>query len=667
MSWRKVKLGELVNNFSVRAKEIGGAENLEFLGVSNEEGITSTKNAAEDKAEEYKIIEKGCFAYNPYRVNVGSIGLMTNDTKGLISPAYVVFKPKPKSIQPELLLKFLKSSEGLRQIKLYARGTVRQALRFEDLCNIELSLPDYDTQNELLQKLNITQNCAEQVLAEQSHQLELINKLRQQILKDAMQGKLVPQNPKDEPASKLLEKIKVEKAKSGKKEKALPKINLVDVPFKTPSNWSWCRLGEIAELNGRIGWKGLTASEYKKNGPLFLSVYSLNYGDYVDYSQAYHISKERYDESPEIMLRNGDILICKDGAGIGKLGIIKDLQEPATINSSLLLIRPSKQVQLKFLYYYLLSEHFQKIVNSRIMGATTPHLYQRDLVEFFIALPPLSEQKRIVSKIEELMNLCDELEKSVKVNQEYTTLLYQTALKEALQPKTIEIKQEDLAIAAEPKTEYKKGKVIELPRLQEKEESHFVKRKVLATYIINQSLDDQQFGDVKFEKLLHLSDYFAIKRNLGQNYYQKVAGPLDNSFTIPFFEQIEKSKWFNRKKIGRQFQFSKAANHSKSLNTYSYFSDEELAKVQKLIDYFKKSDYEKPEIISTLYAVWNNRIIKQQPITDALIKQDFLDWDENKAKYKDRLDGALAWMRKEGVVPDGWGKVIEKPKTKKKK
>ncbi|MBK9258127.1 MAG: restriction endonuclease subunit S [Saprospiraceae bacterium] len=191
-----------------------------------------------------------------------------------------------------------------------------------------------------------------------------------------------------------------------------------------------------------------------KKWPTFLSVYSLNYGDYVDYSQAYHISKERYDESPEIMLRNGDILICKDGAGIGKLGIIKDLQEPATINSSLLLIRPSKQVQLKFLYYYLLSEHFQKIVNSRIMGATTPHLYQRDLVEFFIAFPPLSEQKRIVSKIEELMNLCDELETSVKVNQEYTTLLYQTALKEALQPKTIEVKQEDLAIAAEPRPTY---------------------------------------------------------------------------------------------------------------------------------------------------------------------------------------------------------------------
>lgn len=665
MSWRKVKLGELVNNFSVRAKEIGGAENLEFLGVSNEEGITSTKNAAEDKAEEYKIIEKGCFAYNPYRVNVGSIGLMTNDTKGLISPAYVVFKPKPKSIQPELLLKFLKSSEGLRQIKLYARGTVRQALRFEDLCNIELSLPDYDTQNELLQKLNVTQNCAEQVLAEQSHQLELINKLRQQILKDAMQGKLVPQNPKDEPASKLLEKIKLEKAKSGKKEKPLPEIKPEEIPFEIPESWVWCRLGEIAN---EIVYG--TSEKAHLNGEIpVLRMGNISTDGKILYSNLKYVPSSISD-LPKLYLENGDLVFNRTNSFelVGKCGVFES-DESYTLASYLIRVRFFERISSKFLSNY---------INSSLCRETQiePHIIQQNgqanfngtkLSNIITPLPPFEEQKRIVSKIKGLMTLCDELEASVKANQEYTTLLYQTALKEALQAKTLEVKQEDLAIAAEPKTEYKKGKVIELPRLQEKEESHFVKRKVLATYIINQSLDDQQFGDVKFEKLLHLSDYFAIKRNLGQNYYQKVAGPLDNSFTIPFFEQIEKSKWFNRKKIGRQFQFSKAANHSKSLNTYSYFSDEELAKVQKLIDYFKKSDYEKPEIISTLYAVWNNRIIKQQPITDALIKQDFLDWDENKAKYKDRLDGALAWMRKEGVVPDGWGKVIEKPKTKKKK
>src|SRR5258706_14087732 len=120
------------------------------------------------------------------------------------------------------------------------------------------------------------------------------------------------------------------------------------------NGWKSRQLGELAELKGRIGWRGLTAKEYTKTGPLFLSVHSLNYGDYVNFRDAFHISQERYDESPEIMLQRDDILICKDGAGIGKLGIVPDVPEPTTINSSLLLIRPSSKLIPKFLYFCLL-------------------------------------------------------------------------------------------------------------------------------------------------------------------------------------------------------------------------------------------------------------------------------------------------------------------------
>jgi type I restriction enzyme S subunit len=200
------------------------------------------------------------------------------------------------------------------------------------------------------------------------------------------------------------------------------------------------------------------------------------------------------------------------------------------------------------------------------------------------------------------------------------------------------------------------------------EEKAFLKRKVLATYIINQSLNDPHFGDVKFEKLFFLSEYFAVKRNFEQKYYVQAAGPYDNVFTREYFKQVEKSKWFNRQRKGYQFIFYKGEKHDKSLNTYSLFSDSELERVNTLINYFKKSDYEKPEIIATLYAVWNNRIIKQEPITDELLKKDFLNWDTQKRKYKDRLDKALNWMRDNGLEPDGWGQVIEKAveKTRKK-
>ena len=166
--------------------------------------------------------------------------------------------------------------------------------------------------------------------------------------------------------------------------------------------WQEKKLGDVAELSGRIGWKGLTAKEYTKEGPLFLSVHSLNYGDYVDFRDAFHISQERYDESPEIMLQKGDILICKDGAGIGKVGMIGELPDKTTINSSLLLIRRNKEeIITKYLYFSLLSPGFQSIINSRLMGATTPHLYQRDIVDFPVFVPSLPEQQRIVSVLDE--------------------------------------------------------------------------------------------------------------------------------------------------------------------------------------------------------------------------------------------------------------------------
>ena len=125
-----------------------------------------------------------------------------------------------------------------------------------------------------------------------------------------------------------------------------------------------------------------------------MSVHSLNHGQFVDFRDAFHISRERYDESPEIMLKPDDVLLCKDGAGIGKVGIVGELPDSTTINSSLLLIRAYEDLIPKFLFYSLVSPSFQRIAKERIEGATTPHLYQRDIAEFAIPLPTIQKQKR---------------------------------------------------------------------------------------------------------------------------------------------------------------------------------------------------------------------------------------------------------------------------------
>ncbi|MHB8103244.1 MAG: restriction endonuclease subunit S [Methanosarcina sp.] len=193
-------------------------------------------------------------------------------------------------------------------------------------------------------------------------------------------------------------------------------------------DWEVKKLGEVASLSGRIGWKGLTAKEYTKEGPLFVSVHSLNYGDYVDLRDAFHISQERYDESPEIMLQKDDILICKDGAGIGKLGIVGDLSNEATINSSLLLIRRKDVILTKYLYFSLLSPFFQSIINSKLMGATTPHLYQRDITNFPIYLPSFSEQQHIVAILDETLAAIAKAKENAEKNLQNSRELFESFL-----------------------------------------------------------------------------------------------------------------------------------------------------------------------------------------------------------------------------------------------
>lgn len=199
----------------------------------------------------------------------------------------------------------------------------------------------------------------------------------------------------------------------------------------------------------------------------------------------------------------------------------------------------------------------------------------------------------------------------------------------------------------------------------ELEENYYAKRKALAMYIVNRSLDDKYFGDTKLMKLLHLSDYHAIKRHFGQNFYQLAAGPYDAGFIKQLFKEFENEKLFIRGLVSTKYNFKKGINHENSFLAQKYFTTEELKKVDFIIDYFASENFARPEIISTLYAVWNNRIINGEEVTNDLLKKDFLEWDSGKKQYKDRVLEEINNMKMAGIVPNGWGNYISKAKGKK--
>ena len=154
------------------------------------------------------------------------------------------------------------------------------------------------------------------------------------------------------------------------------------------------KLGDYLYIKGRIGWKGLKKEEYLEHSDYrIINGESLTKAG-IDWSKAGYISQARYDESPEIMLQNGDILLSKDGT-IGKIGYIDSLSAPTTVASGIFVIRNLQPniISTTFIYYLLKSQLFTAFIAARTEGSVIPHLYQKDFLQFEFPLPDKKEME----------------------------------------------------------------------------------------------------------------------------------------------------------------------------------------------------------------------------------------------------------------------------------
>lgn len=239
--------------------------------------------------------------------------------------------------------------------------------------------------------------------------------LKQRILDLAIHGRLVPQNPDDEPASQLLRRISEEKEKliaqgKIKRPKKSDAVNPAqECPFEIPSSWEWVRLGEICEIFGRIGFRGYTKNDLvESDGAITLSPSNIVDGK-MDYTKCTYISWEKYEESPEIQIQNGDILLVKTGSSYGKCSLVSNLPQKATINPQFVTLKYIS-INSKYLTYTLQGNYARKRYEDFVMGTAIPTFTQASLCSLKIPLPPLAEQTRIVSAIEKWFSLIDEIE-----------------------------------------------------------------------------------------------------------------------------------------------------------------------------------------------------------------------------------------------------------------
>lgn len=268
--------------------------------------------------------------------------------------------------------------------------------------------------------------------------------LRASILQYAMEGKLVKQNPDDEPAVTLLDKIKTEReklVKEGKLKKPRKVQSTEDEDFKfdIPNSWSWCRLGNIIYH--------LTDGAHKtpkyidtKDGIPFLSVKDISSGK-IDLTNTKFISQETHEVlSKRCNPQKGDILLTK--VGTTGIPVIVDTDIKFDLFVSVALLKfDDKLIDAKYFKYLLESPLVQDQVCENTKGVGNKNWVLRDINNTLIVLPPLEEQKRIVAKIEKLMPLVDEYAESYnrlqKIDNEFEDKLKQSVLQYAMEGKLV--------------------------------------------------------------------------------------------------------------------------------------------------------------------------------------------------------------------------------------
>ena len=247
-------------------------------------------------------------------------------------------------------------------------------------------------------------------------------KLRQKILDLAIHGKLVPQDPNDEPASVLLERIRAEKEqlikegkiKAPKKSKSAGDTSHYpkDVPFEVPEGWVWCKITDVVDklTDGTHN----SPKSYPSGAYMYVTAKNIK-RDGIDVSNITYVTEDIHREiysrcNPE----KGDILYIKDGATCG-ISTINNLDKEFSLLSSVALIKPNRNILNTYLNLFLQSDFCYRNVRDSMKGVGITRIILKQLELWCIPLPPIAEQKRIVAAAEQLLQITDGVEKEQTV------------------------------------------------------------------------------------------------------------------------------------------------------------------------------------------------------------------------------------------------------------
>lgn len=372
------------------------------------------------------------------------------DGKFISSDLCFILTPKDEDKYPLNLAFYHFVFNSLRPILVAATksGTSKESINQTNLKKYKLPYFDIEQQDLWIEKLKNTLVRKELLGSELAHQQILLKILREQILQEAIEGKLTAdwreKNPDVEPASELLARIQADKAqlikdKKIKKQKPLPPISEEEKSFALPEGWVWCRLGGLVSSANNGLYK--QESFYSDDGIASLRMYNIQNGE-INFNKVRRVNLTEDELSKYVLLEN-DLLLNRVNSRelVGKTAIIRKEPEPLvyeSMNMRLRLIHPFISEYIN--RYLLVSNARDYFFNICKIASGQVSVNQGQVFNLIIPLPPLSEQKAIVAKVEKLLALCDQMVIQITSNQTHVEQLMQAVLKEAFTQNTEQTK-----------------------------------------------------------------------------------------------------------------------------------------------------------------------------------------------------------------------------------
>lgn len=349
--------------------------------------------------------------------------------------------------------------------------------------------------------------------------------------------------------------------------------------------WEELNFAESAKLKARIGWQGLTTSEYLQSGFAYLITGTDFHSGKIKWDTCHFVDEKRYKQDLNIQIKKHDILLTKDGT-IGKVAYIFDIQKPTTLNSGVFVIRPAKENSFdpNFVYHVLNSFIFDNFLAKLSAGSTINHLYQKDFVDFTFKAPSeLAEQQAIAQVLSDMDGEIEQLEKKLVKYQQIKQGMMQELL-------TGRIRLVDADGKELPKTQI----------LQEKQPAHnqHFDDAVMIAGIVNAFYSDKYpLGRKKVQKLLYL-----LRRKEQADisaFHKKAAGPYADEVRYKGGEPIaQKNKYIQVKRNEKGSCFEKGAQMQQAL---TYLQDwGKQVDVDWLISQFQYTSVNELELLATV-------------------------------------------------------------------